>query len=193
MMNNKNKALIEAALYISGRPLNLEELCEVADLERSLVDKLVAELMDDYSGRGSALEITSLSGGRYALQLKSDYSPLVARFAPSGLLSLGALKTLSLIALRQPIMQTEVVKIRGSHVYKHIHELEDRGFVKGKPEGRTRILSTTKMFADYFGFEYDLRRLKLQLRWLMRKMKSEEEVTLEEELIREPTAYEKDT
>ncbi|MFX0096764.1 MAG: SMC-Scp complex subunit ScpB [Candidatus Hodarchaeota archaeon] len=192
-MNNKNKALIEAALYISGRPLNLEELGEVVNLDINLVNKLVVELMDDYNERGSALEITSLSGGRYALQLKSDYSPMVARFAPSGLLSLGALKTLSLIALRQPIRQTEVVRIRGSHVYKHIHELMDRGFLEGRPDGRTRILSTTKMFADYFGFDYDLRRLKLQLRWLMRKIKSEEEVTLEEKLMLEPTAYDDDT
>ncbi|MFX0067910.1 MAG: SMC-Scp complex subunit ScpB [Promethearchaeota archaeon] len=192
-MNNKNKALIEAALYISGRPLNLEELGEVVDLDANLVDKLVAELTDDYNERGSALEIASLSGGRYALQLKPDYSPMVARFAPSGLLSLGALKTLSLIALRQPVRQTEVVRIRGSHVYKHIHELEDRGFLEGKPEGRTRILSTTKMFADYFGFDYDLRRLKLQLRWLMRKMKSEEEITLEEKLMLEPTVHDNDT
>ncbi len=192
-MNNKNKALIEAALYISGRPLNLEELGEVVDLDANLVDKLVAELTDDYNERGSALEIASLSGGRYALQLKPDYSPMVARFAPSGLLSLGALKTLSLIALRQPVRQTEVVRIRGSHVYKHIHELENRGFLEGKPEGRTRILSTTKMFADYFGFDYDLRRLKLQLRWLMRKMKSEEEITLEEKLMLEPTVHDNDT
>lgn len=191
-MNNKDKALIEAALYISGRPLNLEELGEVVNLDTNLVNKLVAELAEDYNDRGSALEIASLSGGRYALQLKPDYSPMVARFAPGGLLSLGALKTLSLIALRQPIRQTEVVRIRGSHVYKHIHELEDRGFLTGKPDGRTRILSTTKMFADYFGFDYDQRRLKLQLRWLMRKIRSEEEVTLEEKLMLEPTAYDDD-
>ncbi|MHA1754478.1 MAG: SMC-Scp complex subunit ScpB [Candidatus Odinarchaeia archaeon] len=170
MRSRSLKSKVEAALYIAGRPLSIEEISRVvneADIETIL--KIVNELKEQYENNDSALEIVLTSNKRYSMQLKPVFAPIVSKLAPSGLLSLGALKTLSLIALKQPIKQYEVIKIRGSHSYKYIHELEEKGFIEGTPFGRTKILKTTKMFADYFGLDYDIQKLKMQLRWKLRK------------------------
>lgn len=164
------KALIEAALYAAGRPLSLEELERISKTRgRSETESLLGELINEYHDRASSLEIVEIPKGKYAFQLKSEYSTKVSRLAPGGLLSLGAQMTLALIAIRQPIKQSEIINIRGSHSYEHIHKLEQLGFIKKQPSGRSATLSTTKMFAEYFGFDEEPVKLKVQLhRKLMR-------------------------
>nr|MDO8134387.1 SMC-Scp complex subunit ScpB [Candidatus Njordarchaeum guaymaensis] len=170
------KALIEAALYAAGRPLSLEELEKVSKARgRTETESLVGELTNEYRDRTSSLEIVQVSKGKYAFQLKPEYSTKVSRLSPGGLLSLGALKTLALIAIRQPVKQSEVINIRGSHSYEHIHKLEQLGFIKKQPSGRTVALSTTKVFAEYFGFDEEPIKLKVQLhRRLMRPSAKDE-------------------
>ena len=158
------KALVEAALYAAGRPLSIEDLDRVSKAGgRAETESLLADLTKEYGERESALEIVETSKGRFALQLKPEYSAKVSRLSAGGLLSLGTLKTLALIALRQPIKQSELIGIRGGHSYEHIHRLEGLGFVKREPSGRSVTLTTTKMFAEYFGFDEDLAKLKVQL------------------------------
>lgn len=158
------KALVEAALYAAGRPLSLEDLDRVSKAGgKAETESLLADLTREYRERESALEIVETSRGRFALQLKPEYSSRVSRLSAGGLLSLGTLKTLALIALRQPIRQSELIGIRGGHSYEHIHRLEGLGFVKREPSGRSVTLTTTKMFAEYFGFDEEPARLKVQL------------------------------
>jgi segregation and condensation protein B len=158
------KALIEAALYAAGRPLSFEELEKISKARgRSETESLLGELINEYHDRASSLEIVEVSKGKYAFQLKPEYSTKVSRLAPGGLLSLGALKTLALIAIRQPVKQSEIIGIRGSHSYEHIHRLEQLGFVRKQPSGKSVALSTTKMFAEYFGFDEEPVKLKVQL------------------------------
>jgi segregation and condensation protein B len=168
------KALIEAALYVAGRPLSIEDLERVSKTGgMPETESLLGELVDEYQGRSSSLEIVQVSKGRYVLQLKPEYSTKVARLSPGGLLSLGSLKTLALVALRQPIRQSEVIEIRGAHSYEHIHRLEQLGFVKKQPSGRSPTLTTTKVFSEYFGFEDDLAKLKVQLHRKLVKLGNE--------------------
>ncbi len=170
MTDIKLKSKIEAALFIAGRPLSLVEICKAINYDNEKeISNMIEELRTDYQNRDSALEIAMTSNNKYVLQLKPVFPEIIAKLAPPGLLTLGALKTLSLIALKQPIKQNEVIKIRGSHAYKYIHQLEEKGFIESKPEGRSKILKTSQLFADYFGLDYDLKKLKMQLRWKMRK------------------------
>jgi len=168
------KGLIEAALYAAGRPLSIEDLERVSKAGGiPETESLLGELVDEYQSRSSSLEIVQVSKGRYVLQLKPEYSTKVARLSPGGLLSLGSLKTLALVALRQPIRQSEVIEIRGAHSYEHIHRLEQLGFVKKQPSGKSVTLTTTKMFSEYFGFEDDLAKLKVQLHRKLVKLDNE--------------------
>jgi segregation and condensation protein B len=172
----EKKALIEAALYAAGRPLSIEDLDRVSKAGgKAETESLLEDLIKEYKERQSALEIVEASRGRFALQLRPEYSARVSRLSPGGLLSLGTLKTLALIALRQPIRQSELVGIRGGHSYEHVHRLEGLGFIMKEPSGKSTKLTTTKMFAEYFGFDEDLARLKVQLHRKLVKIAEKEE------------------
>ncbi len=158
-------ALVEAALYVAGRPLDLNELCSALKTRsKSKALKLVKSLMQEYSQRRMALEILALKDERYVLQLKPDYTPLVKRLVNRPLLSVGPLKTLSYVAYRQPVSQKRVIDVRGHHAYGHIKMLKEMGLVAGERSGRSSLLKTTDYFADYFALSHDTVTMKRELK-----------------------------
>lgn len=161
----RDLALLEAALYVAGRPLDLKTLGSIIRTRsKRKVQRLVSILMEEYKNRETALEILELEDKRFVLQLKAEYSPQVQRLAIRPLLSKGPLKTLSYIAYRQPVLQSQVVDVRGHHAYGHLRQLESMGLISRERVGRTKSLRTTGFFADYFGLSHDLRTMKRQLK-----------------------------
>jgi segregation and condensation protein B len=158
-------ALLEAALYVAGKPLDLNELCSVLGTRsKKKTLNLTKTLMEEYSARRTALEILELKDERYVLQLKAEFTPLVKRLVNRPLLSAGPLKTLSYIAYRQPVSQKRVVQVRGQHAYGHVKLLKDMGLVAAEPSGRSIALRTTDYFADYFGLTQDTATMKRDLK-----------------------------
>ena len=157
--------LMEAALYVAGRPLDLKTLGSVIKV-RSMreVRRIAKILIKKYKSHDTAIEILEVEGQRFVMQLKADYSMNVRRLAINPLLTLGPLKTLSYIAYRQPVSQKQVVEVRGGHAYSHIKALRDMGLIKCEKNGRTSVTRTTDYFADYFGLSHDLKAMKRQLR-----------------------------
>lgn len=157
--------LLEAALYVSGRPLTLNELCSVLSTRsKNKTAKYLKMLMKEYSARNTALEILELKDERYVLQLKADFTPLVKKLVNRPLLSSGPLKTLSYIAYRQPVPQKRVIQARGQHAYGHVKLLRDMGLVVAERAGRSMNLRTTDHFADYFGLTHDTAAMKRELK-----------------------------
>lgn len=162
---NRRLALMEAALYVAGRPLDLKTLASVIRTRsKRLVRHLAGILKQEYERRNTSLEILELEDERFVMQLKAEYTPRVQRLALRPLLTTGPLKTLSYIAYRQPVSQKQVITVRGHHVYSHLKQLEDLGLITRERVGRTRVLRTTQFFADYFGLSHDLRAMKRQLK-----------------------------
>jgi segregation and condensation protein B len=157
--------LLEAALYVAGRPLNTNELCSVLKTRsKNKVKKLVKTLMREYRNRKTALEILELKDERYVLQLKAEFTPHVRKLVNRPLLSIGPLKTLSYIAYRQPVSQKRVIEVRGHHAYGHIKLLKEMGLVASERGGRSTVLRTTEYFADYFGLSHDVAVMKKELK-----------------------------
>ncbi|MDX1813325.1 MAG: SMC-Scp complex subunit ScpB [Candidatus Bathyarchaeia archaeon] len=157
--------LLEAALYVAGRPLNLNELCSVLNTRsKKKTKKYTKALIKEYSVRNTALEILELKDERYVLQLKADFTPLVKKLVNKPLLSSGPLKTLSYIAYRQPVSQKRVIEVRGQHAYGHVKLLRDMELVAAERAGRSMTLRTTDYFADYFGLTHDTATMKRQLK-----------------------------
>lgn len=158
-------SLIEAALYVAGRPLDLKTLGSVIKTRsKTRIKMLTDALMKEYEKRDRALEIIELEDERFVMQLKAEYTPKVRRLAIRPLLTVGPLKTLSYIAYRQPVPQTQVIEVRGHHAYNHLKQLEELGLIHRGRAGRTRIIETTEFFADYFGLSHDTRTMKKQLK-----------------------------
>jgi len=157
--------LLEAALYVAGRPLDINELCHViGSRSKKRVIAYTETLVQEYKSRNTALEILALKDQRYVLQVKAEFTPLIKKLVNRPLLSAGPLKTLSYIAYRQPISQKRVVQVRGQHAYGHVKMLKDMGLIVTERSGRSLALKTTDYFADYFGLTQDTSTLKRDLR-----------------------------
>ncbi len=164
---SRQLALLEGALYVAGRPLDINEVCQVLNTRsKKKALNLLKTLTDDYTNRKTALEILELKDERYVLQLKAEFTPLVKKLVNRPLLSSGPLKTLSYIAYRQPISQKRVIDVRGQHAYGHIKTLKEMGLVAAERSGRSLALRTTSYFADYFGLTQDPSSLKRDLKRL---------------------------
>ena len=158
-------ALLEAALFVAGRPLDLNELCQVIGSHSKMkAQKYADTLRQEYVARNTALEILALKDERYVLQVKADFTPLIKKLVNRPLLSSGPLKTLSYIAYRQPVSQKRVIDVRGQHAYGHVKLLKDMGLILAERSGRSMALKTTDYFADYFGLTHDITMMKKDLK-----------------------------
>ena len=158
-------SMVEAALYVAGRPLDLNELCSVLKTRsKNRARRTTKTLMQQYACRNTALEILELKDERYVLQIKADFTPHVKKFVNRPLLSLGPLKTLSYIAYRQPVSQKRVIEVRGRHAYTHVRTLKEMGLIGSERSGRSSVLRTTEYFADYFGLSPDTASMKKELK-----------------------------
>ena len=156
-------ARIEAALYSAGRPLSLDELIKASGTNsKEKTHRIVNDLARKAKSTFRAIEIAQLEDGKYVFQLRSEYTPLVRKFAQHPLLPSGALKTLSYIAYEQPVTSKRLVQIRGSQVYSHIKVLEQMQFVEHENLGRLKVYRTTPKFQNYFGIT-DLNAVKSKL------------------------------
>ena len=152
---------IEAIIYIKGRPLSVEEIfaclqqqdlesSKISQSDRAPIEEALIELMNDYAHRDSALEIVETEAG-YSLQLKNEYEYLLRELVPAEL-GKGALRTLAAVALKNPILQTELIDLRGSSAYQQVAELVQLGFVRKREQadGRSYWLEVTNKFHQYF-------------------------------------------
>ena len=141
---------IEAILYLKGKPMSIGEIADCAKCDRATAEEGIIELVDEYARRDSALEVVETPQG-YSLQLRSDFNELVQTLIPVEL-GVGALRTLAAIALNSPMLQSDLINVRGSGAYQHVPELVEQGFVRKKRSGDSRSFSlqVTPKFHLYF-------------------------------------------
>jgi len=153
------KARIETVLFVTAKAMEVKEIAELLGEEEENVEMALLELIGDYSAREeSALEIDDESG--YILQVKEDYMDIVEKLCPTEMKP-PVLKTLTIIALKQPIRQSALVELRGSTAYDHIAELIEKGMISKTKDknGRSFNLRTTDKFAEYFKLKGDTKAL----------------------------------
>lgn len=155
------KRILEAALFVAGRPLSLPELRalfaedeapEPADLRAAL-----AELAVEFRTR--PVELIEVASG-FRFQVREGYSPWLSRLFEErpGRYSKAFLETLAIVAYRQPVTRGEIEEIRGVAVSTQIiRALEEREWVRvvGHKEtpGRPALYATTRHFLDYFNLD----------------------------------------
>jgi segregation and condensation protein B len=150
---------IEASLYIAGRPLNVEELSTKLEISKKEVEELIKELAFDYLERSTALVVNQV-GEKYQMTLKSEYIEKVTKFAKGGAIADKYLRTLTIIALKQPILKSLVIKIRGSGAYEHIKYLIDNSLINAVQKGKSQELNTTDKYSEMFGLPKDVEEMK---------------------------------
>ena len=151
--------MIEALLFASESPVSAAELARVdPNFDEEVVERLVAELKEEYERAGRAFDIYEIAGG-YQLLTRPEFAPALDRFHTvpvSPRLSSPALETLAIIAYRQPVGRAEVEEIRGVGAGGVLRTLQERGLIDvvGRAEtlGRPLLYGTTPAFLSHFGF-----------------------------------------
>ncbi|OKY79017.1 MAG: Chromosome segregation and condensation protein B [Candidatus Methanohalarchaeum thermophilum] len=147
----EEKLIVESALFTAGEPLSINEITEYTSLNEETILDSIKKLNKEYNQRETSIEIKD-AGNKYVMQISPKYAKYVRQLAPRDI-STPILRTLSVIAFRQPIRQSKVVDIRGNKAYEHIKKLEEMKLTNSEPQGRTKLLYTTKEFSEYFGLD----------------------------------------
>jgi segregation and condensation protein B len=142
--------ILEAVFFISGRFLSMQELISLSDLNPIILGDLIERLKDKYNKEDSALEIIE-KNGLWKMDVRQEYSNIINKLATgSSEFSKAEQETLAIIAYKQPIKQSVIIKIRGNKAYDHIKKLTDLELIKKKKMGHTHELSLSEDFYDYF-------------------------------------------
>jgi segregation and condensation protein B len=141
---------LEAVFFVSAKYLNMQELISLTDLNPIILRELIEKLQEKYEKNDSAIEIIEKSG-LWKMDVRGEYSHIINRLASgSSEFSKAEQETLAIIAYKQPIKQSVIIKIRGNKAYDHIKKFNDLGLIKKKKQGHTAELSLSDDFYDYF-------------------------------------------
>ena len=152
---------VEAVLLAAGRPVTIEQICELFEESQRPPAEEVQAALDELAGsyEGHGIELREVASG-WRVQVRPQHADIVSRLwqeRPSRY-SRALLETLALIAYRQPITRSEIEDIRGVTVSSTImRTLHERNWIRvvGHREvpGRPELLGTTREFLDYFGLK----------------------------------------
>jgi len=167
------KAVIEALLFASQKPLALNEIqsvlksaaeyaeeiseAKLSEVSEAEIHEALCLLKKEYSDLERSFQLIEQVSG-WVLVTRSEFQVWVRQLFPElrpTRLSPPALETLAIIAYRQPIAKADVEAIRGVTVEGVLQKLLDAGLVKvaGRAEipGRPLLYETTHHFMEHFG------------------------------------------
>ncbi|MEW6222405.1 MAG: SMC-Scp complex subunit ScpB [Candidatus Hadarchaeota archaeon] len=169
MGTEEDRRVLEGALYAADHPMTMEELKKILGTSsETYTRKLIDELKSEHGGRGGAFRVVEGERGTFSLKLAEELFDRLDDVIPKMRISRGALKTLAMVAYKQPITQARLAELRGSRTYDHIRQLSDAGFVEWKRYERTRVLRVSKKFASHLGFDSDMDKMRERLEELVR-------------------------
>ncbi|NMB66751.1 SMC-Scp complex subunit ScpB [Candidatus Woesearchaeota archaeon] len=141
---------IEAVLFVSARFLKIQELISLTDLNPIIIEELLEKLQEKYNKEDSSIEIIK-KNNMWKMDVKPEYYYIINKLAGGkSEFSKAEQETLGIIAYKQPIKQSVIIKIRGNKAYDHIKRFLELGLIKKKKLGHTHELSLSEDFYDYF-------------------------------------------
>lgn len=154
MAKEKNtEGIVEAVLFISGRFLTVNDLVMFTGINPITLKDSLAKLEEKYKNHTGALDLV-VKGDLYKMDIKPEYTYLTNKLASGSTeFTKAEQETLAIIAYKQPINQSIIVRIRGNKAYEHIKKMIDVGLVKPKKVGHTYELRLDEAFYDYFGLK----------------------------------------
>ena len=144
----ENKETVEAALFISARYLTLQDLIMLTDINPIMLKEILHELEKKYSE--GAIRLIQKAGA-WKMDVAEKYHYMVNKLATGSTeFTKAEQETLAIIAYKQPIKQSVIIKIRGNKAYDHIKKFTGLSLVQAKKLGRTKELNLSEEFYDYF-------------------------------------------
>lgn len=149
----ENLRKLEAVFFVSGRYLSMSDLISLSDLNQIILKELIEKLQEKYAKSDSAIEIVE-KNNLWKMDVRAEYQHIINKIATGNAEFVKAeQETLAIIAYKQPIKQSVIIKIRGNKAYDHIKKFFDLGLIKKKRIGHTYELSLSEDFYDYFNID----------------------------------------
>jgi len=152
-MDEKNQ--VEAILFSCGRKIEIEEIAKLIKVNEASVKKLLAQLKKEYDDRDSSIMLME-EGNAWKMTVRESFLKTVRKITPYMEFSKTLMETLAVVAWKQPILQSDVIKVRTNKAYEHIAELEKMGFLAKEKHGRSFLLKLSQKFYDYFDLRDDV-------------------------------------
>jgi len=153
-MGIKEKRLVESVLFSASQPISIKEIKEVTGMTPNKIKKTIEELIEDYNvirKNETSMEVVK-AGDKYTMQVKKQYADQSIMVSKPEIKD-DLLKTLTLIAFHQPIKQSNLRRMFGAKIYEHVDKLVSMKLIHSKKHGTTEMLTTTKLFPEYFGID----------------------------------------
>jgi len=155
---NDHQPIIEALLFASEKPLSAERIqAVIKDITFEQIEQAISSLNERYRSAGHSFAIKKVARG-FRMYTLPDFAPWIkALFSHNRRerLSPQALEVLSIIAYKQPIVRTEIDRLRGVNSDGPLSTLLDRKLITivgRKPApGRPLLYGTTQEFLTHFG------------------------------------------
>lgn len=140
---------IEALLFASGQYMHVSDMAEILERDEKSVREGLELLKDEYESDDTALTFLQANDA-WKMGVKPAYAEVVQSVVADTELPTPVLETLAVIAWKRPILQSEVVDMRGSGAYDHIKQLVNMGFIDREQHKRTYKLKLSEKFFEYF-------------------------------------------
>ncbi len=142
---------VEAALFISGKFLNIQDLITLTDINPIMLKEILHRLEKKYS-QGAIRLINK--NQNYKMDVAEKYNYLINRLAAGASeFTKAEQETLAVIAYKQPVKQSVAIKIRGNKAYEHIKKFRELGLLQVKRIPHTLELSLSEDFYEYFNVQ----------------------------------------
>lgn len=154
----ETKGIIEALLFTWGDPLDLKSISTILDLDESIVENLLEEMIQEFDEEERGLRIIRVNDS-YQLGTRIEHFDYIKKLNNRSKKSLSnaAIETLSIIAYKQPVTKSDIDNIRGVKSDRVIETLYEKKLIEelGRLDrpGRPIIYGTNENFLRYFGLE----------------------------------------
>lgn len=152
----ENLRKVEAILFVSARFLGMKDIISLSDLNPIVIRESIVKLKERYGSPDSALRIIQKGdeagdGAMWKMDVKPEYSNIAGKLASgSSEFTKAEQETLAIIAFKQPVKQSVIIKIRGNKAYDHIKKFNELGLIRKKKMGHTYEINLGDDFYDYF-------------------------------------------
>ena len=154
----EKEAAVEAVLFASGDPVEIESIASVIGEDKDTAESLAESLSMKYSSEKRGISIIRLNNSYQMCADRKyfDYIDRLFRQPKRKKLSQAVLEVLAIIAYKQPITKGEIEEIRGVNSDHAVNKLVEYGLVEERGRksvpGRPRLFGTTDEFLRNFGY-----------------------------------------
>jgi segregation and condensation protein B len=152
------KAILEGLIFVSETPLTLDRMKEVLGIHKRELQRLLSEMVEEYARGERGFLLAEVAEG-YQFRTRPEHADWVKKLKKTKAagMSQPALETLAIVAYRQPLVRTDIERIRGVDSGGVLRTLLERKLIKiiGKKDvpGKPLVYGTSKKFLEVFGLK----------------------------------------